>query len=156
MNKGYNESDQLYYTYADDSLPKNIGPGIAYTSDIGSQIDYNRGYTKDELNNHARSGLLKLMNEISDQMHQKYGDDADTMSLGNRLIQLDIAYNVRPRGNKKANMPITGWPTLTEALMTENDAVARKNTYSGSRRRSNMRNQLLWLDLIDATSLKNE
>jgi hypothetical protein len=33
-------------------------------------------------------------------MRAKYGDAADTLSLGNRVIQLDIAHNTRPRGKK--------------------------------------------------------
>jgi hypothetical protein len=81
-------------------------------------------------------------------MHDKYGDAADTLSLGNRLIQLDIAHNVRPRGKKQANMPVTGWPSLTQALMDGNYLNIVSNLYSGSKRRADMRSNLIWKNII--------
>ena len=96
------------------------------------------------------------MEEISNQMHDKYGEDADTLSLGNRLIQLDIAHNVRPRGSKKSNMPVTGWPTLTDAMMRGDKAAIEKNTNSGSDRRQSMRNMLIWQNIIDKNTVKNK
>jgi hypothetical protein len=154
-NTGYDPKTKKYYVYSDGVIDKNIGPGIAYTSDLAKKIDFDKGYTKKELNKILKEGLLPMAEEISVQMHNKYGEDADTMSLGNRAIQLDVAYNVRPKGNKKANMPITGWPTLSKAMIEGNDKLLKKNTYSGSTRRQKMRNMLAWLNFIDENSLKN-
>jgi hypothetical protein len=152
-NKGL-KKDGKYYSYKDSAITKNLGPGIAYTSNMGKGLNYSKGYTKEELNAAARAELLPMMNEISSQMKAKYGDAADTMSLGNRMIQLDIAHNVRPRGSKKSNMPITGWPTLSKAFITGNDALARKNMDSGSSRRANMRKQLLWKNEVSGVENK--
>ena len=88
-------------------------------------------------------------------MHEKYGENADTLSLGNRLIQLDIAHNVAPRGSRKANMPVTGWPALTEAMMTGDKVAIEKNTYSNSYRRQLMRNMLIWKNIINKNTVKN-
>lgn len=154
-NTGYNPKDKKYYVYSDIALSKNIGPGIAYTSETGKDIDYNKGYTKKELNTLIRPELLKHMDEIEKQLHSKYGESADTMSMGNRLILLDIAHNVRPKGSKKANMPVTGYPTLTKSMMTGNNKLAEKNTNSGSSRRQLMRNDLLWLNDFSDFVLKN-
>ena len=147
-NKGFNKRTRKYYKYKDSSIPINIGPGIAYTSDAAKGINFKKGYTKQELNNKLRPELLKSMNEITRQMHNEYGEDADTLSMGNRLIQLDIAHNVRPHGSKKSNMPITGWPSLTKAMMTGNKKLIEQNTNSGSGRRQDMRNMLIWKDKI--------
>ena len=152
-NKGL-KKDGKYYSYKDSAITKNLGPGIAYTSNMGKDLNYSKGYTKEELNAAARAELLPMMNEISSQMKAKYGDAADTMSLGNRMIQLDIAHNVRPRGSKKSNMPITGWPTLSKSFITGNDALARKNMDSGSSRRANMRKQLLWKNEVSGVENK--
>lgn len=155
-NTGYNPKNKKYYVYKDSALDKNIGPGIAYTSETGKDIDYEKGYTKKELNTLIRPELLKHMNEIENQLHSKYGESVDTMSLGNRLILLDIAHNVRPKGSKKSNMPITGYPILTKSMMTGNSKLAKRNTNSGSSRRQNMRNSLLWVNDFDDFILKNQ
>jgi hypothetical protein len=155
-NTGYNPKNKKYYVYKDSALDKNIGPGIAYTSETGKDIDYNKGYTKKELNELIRPELLSHMNEIENQLHSKYGESVDTMSLGNRLILLDIAHNVRPKGSKKANMPVTGYPTLTKSMMTGNSKLAKRNTNSGSSRRQNMRNSLLWVNDFDDFILENK
>lgn len=155
-NTGYNTKDKKYYSYADVALAKNLGPGIAYTSNVGSTLDYDKGYTREELNETIRSELISQMDEISEQLHSKYGEAADTMSLGNRIVLLDIAHNVRPKGKKKANMPVTGYPTLTNSMMTGNNRVAERNTNSGSSRRQNMRNSLLWVNDFDNFILQNQ
>ena len=154
-NKGL-KKDGKYYSYKDSAIKKNLGPGIAYTSNMGKNLDYSKGYTKEELNAAARAELLPMMKEISAQMKAKYGNAADTMSLGNRMIQLDIAHNVRPRGSKKANMPITGWPSLSKAFIMGNDASAKKNMYSGSSRRDEMRKQLLWKNIVSSDTVVNK
>lgn len=148
--------DGKYYPYSDKSSPKNIGPGINYTSDMGKGLDYSgkTGYTREELNEKIRPHLLKNMNEIMYDLHNKYGTDVDTMSLGNRLILLDISHNVSPRGNRN-NMP-NAWPKLTGALVTGNHEEAVKNTRSGSNRRQDMRNQLLWKNIINANTIINK
>lgn len=155
-NKGFNKRTGKYYKYKDSSIPINIGPGIAYTSDAAKGINFKKGYTKQELNNKLRPELLKSMNEITRQMHNEYGEDADTLSMGNRLIQLDIAHNVRPHGSKKSNMPVTGWPSLTKAMMTGNKKLIEQNTNSGSGRRQDMRNMLIWKDKITKNTVINK
>lgn len=155
-NKGFNKRTGKYYKYKDSSIPINIGPGIAYTSNVAKGINFKKGYTKQELNNKLRPELLKAMNEINRQMHKEYGEDADTLSMGNRLIQLDIAHNVRPHGSKKSNMPITGWPSLTKAMMTGDKELIEQNTNSGSGRRQDMRNMLIWKDKITKNTVINK
>ena len=148
------DKSEWYTSYDDGTIKHNLGPGIAITSDMGATLDYNKRYSKEELNNVARVGLLKLMNQISNQLNSKYGDAYKTMSLGDRLVLLDIAYNVRPRSGAK-NMPVTGWPALTQALINRDYETAKANTYSGSSRRQQMRNQLLGLYSIGDGSLYN-
>lgn len=155
-NTGYNPKNKKYYVYSDVALSKNIGPGIAYTSETGKDINYDKGYTKKELNALIRPELLKHMDEIENQLHSKYGESVDTMSLGNRLVLLDIAHNVRPKGSKKANMPVTGYPTLTKSMVTGNNKLAEKNTNSGSSRRQKMRNSILWRNDFEDFILKNQ
>lgn len=155
-NTGYNPKNKKYYVYSDIALAKNIGPGIAYTSETGKSIDYDKGYTKKELNELIRPELMSHMDEIENQLHSKYGEAADTMSLGNRLILLDIAHNVKSKGSKKANMPVTGYPTLTKSMITGNNRLAEKNTNSGSSRRQKMRNSILWRNDFDDFILKNQ
>lgn len=156
-NKGRvidSDKREWYTSYDDGAIKYNLGPGIAITSNMGATLDYNKRYSKEELNNVARAGLLKLMNQISEQLSNKYGDTYKTMSMGDRLVLLDIAYNVRPRSGAK-NMPVTGWPTLTQALIDRDYETAKANTYSGSSRRQKMRNQLLGLYSIGDGSLYN-
>jgi hypothetical protein len=153
-NKGFRKGK--YYSYRDSAIAKNLGPGIAYTSNIGKNLNYRKGYTKEQLNKAARKELLPMMNQITQQMHDKYGTDIDTMSMGSRLAQLDIAYNVSPRGNKQANMPVTGWPKLTEALVTGDVEAVNKNLYSGSYRRDWMRRRLPFKNEIDENTIINK
>lgn len=153
-NKGFR--DGLYYPYADVSSPYNWGPGINYTSEVGKNLDRSgkTGYSKEELNELLKPMLLENMEGIMLDLHNKYNENADTMSLGNRLMLLDIAHNVRPKGKRRANMP-SAWPSLVDAMMSGNTKKAKRNTYSGSKRRSNMRNDLLWKDIVDASTVKN-
>lgn len=155
-NKGYKNGK--YYSYADSSSPLNIGPGINYTSDLAknNNLDFSdkTGYTREYLDNIVKQDLLEKMEGINKDLHNMYGSDADTMSLGNRMILLDIAHNVRPRGRKRANMP-KGWPSLVSSMMSGNSSKARKNTNSGSTRRQEMRNDLLWQNIIDKNTVKN-
>lgn len=153
-NKGF--KDGLYYPYADVSSPYNWGPGINYTSEAGKDLDRSGkvGYSKTFLDNKMRSMLLQIVEDGMEDIRSKYGERADTMSLGNRLIFADIGYNVKSKGKKRANMPLA-WPSLLDAMMSGNTEKAKRNTYSGSRRRSNMRNDLLWKDIVDASTVKN-
>lgn len=155
-NKGLKNSVWGKYTDVDSNgnTHINIGPGIESNSDVGSTIDYDSTYTKDKLNQKLRPDLLKKMEGIMGDLHEKYNEDADTMSLGNRLILLDIAHNVRPKGSKRNNMP-SKWPDLVEGMMEGNTDVAKKNTKSGSTRRQNMRNDLLWKNHIDNSTVTN-
>lgn len=156
-NKGLikdENGNEWYTSYDDGTIKHNLGPGIAKTSDMGATLDYTKRYSKEDLNAAARSGLLKLMNQISNQMYNKYGDAYKNMSIGDRLVLLDIAYNVSPRSGAK-NMPVTGWPTLAQALIDRDYNKAQTNTYSGSSRRQQMRNQLLGLLSIGDGSLYN-
>ena len=145
-----------YYPYADSSSPKNIGPGINYTSDLAKGLDFSgkTGYKKDVLDELVRADLMKKMEGINSDLHNMYGERADTMSLGNRMILLDIAHNVRPKGKKRANMP-KKWPSLVSGMMSGSNSKARKNTNSGSTRRQKMRNDLLWQNIIDPNTVKN-
>lgn len=153
-NTGYKRGK--YYPYADSASPKNIGPGINYTSDLAKGLDFSgkTGYTRDALDELVREDLLKKMSGINKDLHSMYGERADTMSLGNRMILLDIAHNVRPRGSKRANMP-KKWPSLVKGMMSGDSEEAKKNTNSGSTRRQKMRNDLLWQDIIDINTVKN-
>lgn len=154
-NKGLGK-DGLYRPYADSSSPKNIGPGINITSDEGVGLDFSgkTGYTKEFLNDHIRPFLNKKMNRITDDLHVMRGDDADTLSLGNRMIFLDIAHNVSPHDNKRANMP-SYWKKLTKAMFDGDLKGIQKETDSGSVRRQKMRNDLIWKNYIDKNTVKN-
>lgn len=156
--KGYNPISKKFSVYRDSGNVNdlhNLGPGIAHTSDAGKNLDYTKSYTRSELNDELRPDLLQKMEQINKQMHEKYGDAADTLSLGNRLIQLDIAHNTRPRGKKQANMPITGWPSLTQAMMEGNYSGIVSNLYSGSKRRAEMRSDLIWKNDITPKTIQN-
>ncbi|MEE0967695.1 MAG: hypothetical protein U0L85_11710 [Bacilli bacterium] len=139
-----------YYVYADNALPKNIGPGIAYTSNLGKKIDYNKGYTKEELDTLVRDYLSTLMTQVSDQMYGKYGDAYYDLPLGDRIVLLDLAYQIAPR-NDKGNLPITGWPTLSQALIDGRYDIAEANvsTKQSQPRRKKMRQMLLGLQSLD-------
>lgn len=140
---------------ADGNTHINIGPGIESHSDVGATIDYGSSYSTESLNTKLRPDLLKKMEGIMDDLHSKYGEDADTMSIGNRLILLDIAHNVRPRGSKRKNMP-SAWPSLVSGMMSGDTDKAKSNTNSGSTRRQTMRNDLLWRNFIDKSTVTNK
>lgn len=107
--KGFNGERWLSYKDKDSKgiTHYNYGPGIESHSDVGATLDYKSktGYTTEELNSRIRPDLIDKMSEIRKDLKEMYGEDADTMSMGNRLILLDIAHNVRPKGNKRKNMP---------------------------------------------------
>lgn len=154
-NAGYKEGK--YYPYADISSKKNLGPGINYTSDMAEGLDFSgkKGYTKEELNEKIRPHLLENMEGIMSDLHDMYGEDIDTMSIGNRMILLDISHNVRPRGSKRANMP-KKWPSLVNGMATGNVEKIRRNTNSGSTRRQDMRNDLIFQNTITPTTVTNK
>lgn len=154
-NAGYRKGK--YYPYADISSKKNLGPGINYTSDIAKGLDFSgkKGYTKKELDKRLRPHLLENMEGIMNDLHDMYGEDIDTMSLGNRMILLDISHNVRPRGRKRGNMP-KAWPSLVNGMAAGNIKKIKKNTNSGSTRRQNMRNELIFKNLITPITVTNK
>ena len=154
-NAGYKKGK--YYPYADISSKKNLGPGINYTSDMAKGLDFSgkKGYTKEELNEKIRPHLLENMEGIMSDLHDMYGENIDTMSLGNRMILLDISHNVRPRGSKRANMP-NKWPSLVNGMATGNVEKIRRNTNSGSTRRQNMRNDLIFKNLVTPITVTNK
>lgn len=152
---------ERWHTYKDKDIKGNThinyGPGIESHSDIGATLNYksNRGYTTEELNSRIRPDLMNKMAEIRKDLREMYGDDADTMSLGNREILLDIAHNVSPRGKNRGNMP-KAWPKLVSGMMTGNSKKVKSNVDSGNKRRANMRTQLMWKDSVDKNTVKNE
>lgn len=165
-NAGYNSKDGKYYVYTDKdangNIHYNLGPGINKNSDVGNKLDYsnNKGYTKEELNDAIRPDLLLKMDQIMESLHNDdikgtvYGNAADTLSIGPRLVFLDIAHNVRPHGNLRKNMPVK-WPSLTQAFMTGDIINAKKHTNSQNERRQLMRNDLLYVDRNKPINLKN-
>lgn len=154
-NKGY--KNNKYYPYADISSPKNLGPGINYTSNMAKEFEYSdsKGYTRKEINNKIRPYLIEGMDAIMKDLHDLHGKDADTLSLGNRMIFLDVFHNVRPKGSKKANMP-KKWPSLVRSMMEGDAEGIKQNTYSGSTRRQEMRNSLIYKNDIDQNTVKNK
>lgn len=158
-NKGLRNG--LYYPYEDkDSQGKihyNIGAGIESNSDIAKKykLDYSgrTGYKKEFLNEIMQPDLEEKAKESMGELLEMY-PESDTVSLGNRLILLDIAHNVRPRGRKRGNMP-KRWPSLSEGIATGNYSQISSNTDSGSRRRSQMRNDLIFKNDIDPNTVKN-
>lgn len=157
-SKGFRNGKWYPYTDVDKQgrTHKNIGPGIESNSDMGKRLDYSgkTGYTTQQLEEIIRPDLLQKMEGINSDLHQMIGEDADTMSLGNRMILLDISHNVRPRGSKRANMP-SGWPSLVESFHTGNTGSAVSNMDSGSSRRRDMRSDLLWQNVVIPTTVKN-
>ena len=99
----------------------------------------------------------KVIEEVGllDEDFFMYGEDIDTMSIGNRMILLDISHNVRPRGRKRGNMP-KAWPSLVNGMATGNVEKVRRNTNSGSTRRQNMRNDLVFQNTITPTTVTNK
>lgn len=153
-NAGYKKGK--YYPYEDVSSKKNIGPGINYTSNIGRGIDFsgNTGYTREELNEKVRPDLIHKMEQITNDLHDMYGDQVDTMSIGNRMILLDISHQVRPRGKKRGNMP-KAWPKLVQGMMEGNTESSISHMDSGSTRRRDMRSDLLWKQEVDGNTVRN-
>jgi hypothetical protein len=158
-NKGF--KDGLYYPYTDrdinGKIHYNIGAGIEKNSDIAAinNLDYSgkTGYKKEDLDNMVRHDLEKKARESMEETLEMY-PNLDTLSLGNRMILLDIAHNVRPRGSKRNNMP-KKWPSLMNGMSTGDIEKIRENTYSGSTRRQNMRNDLIFQNLITPTTVTN-
>ncbi len=156
-NKGLTDKGWTKYIDKDSkgNTHTNIGPGIESHSDVGAAIDYDSTYSTGQINNKLRPDLLKKMEGIMEDLHKEYGEAADTMSMGNRLILLDIAHNVRPRGSKRKNMP-SSWPSLVDGMMSGNTDKAKANTNSGSTRRQDMRNDLLWKNFINKFTVINK
>ena len=154
-NKGYNPKTKKYAVYDDrdpktgQGLPYNIGPGIGYTSNIWEQnnIDMNKEYTRQELNNMVRIGLQSLLNSVKNSVNSESRGAWDRLPLGDKLVFLDIAYNVKPRETQN-NLPHK-WPKLLQAILNKQYDTARKQTRSGSDRRARIRNSLLGLSTID-------
>lgn len=149
-----------YYPYTDKDkegkIHHNLGPGIESHSNMGKHLDYSgkTGYSKEHLEKLVREDLLEKMGDINNDLHEMFGEDVDTMSLGNRMILLDIAHNVSPRGKKRGNMP-KAWPSLVGAMMLGDSETAIDEMYSGSKRRQNMRSDLLWKNEITPKTVKN-
>lgn len=156
--KGFKNGKWYPYTDKDaqGNTHINIGPGINSKSDMGTKLNYSGkvGYTTDELNAIVRPDLLKKMQGINTDLQQMMGADADTMSLGNRMIFLDISHNVRPKGSKRANMPMK-WPALAESMSQGDTQSAIDNMNSGSTRRKDMRSDLLWKNVVEPNTVKN-
>jgi hypothetical protein len=153
--------DGLYYPYTDvdkkGNTHYNIGAGIEKNSDIAAKykIDYSgkTGYEKEVLDNMMRADLEKKATESMQEVLEEY-PNLDTLSLGNRMILLDIAHNVRPRGAKRKNMP-KQWPELMKAMNNGDYEGILNNVYSGSTRRQKMRGDLIWKNTIDSNTVRN-
>ena len=52
-------------------------------------------------------------------------------------------------------MPITGWPSLTQAMMDGKYYDILANLYSGSQRRADMRADLIWKNDITSKTVQN-
>lgn len=157
-NKGYNPRTKLYYSYKDKDasgkIHENIGPGLEKNGH--PNIDYSKGYTKKQLDDIAAQDNLKNMQKISKSLSTmeegKYSKVRDTLSMGPLMTLLDIAYNVKPK--QSGNLP-EKWPNLIKALSVGNLEGAKKQTYSGSTRRQDMRNDLLVYGKIDENTVTN-
>ena len=159
-NKGYNKKTGLYYSYIDKDVEgkehTNIGPGIEKNGH--PNVDYSRGYTREELNKIARSTVadrVKAMSESMDTMQDgRYSLTRDTLSMGPLLIMADIAYNAKTE--EKKNMP-EKWPKLMAKLATGDfdGIIKEKQTRSKNERRMFMRNDLLTYDKITPQTVKN-
>lgn len=151
--------DGKWYPYTDKDIKGNVhynlGPGINKNSEVGSKLDYSGkvGYTTEQLNSALRPDLMNKMEGITSDLRQM-DQNSDTMSLGNRMILLDISHNVRPRGNKRANMP-SAWPSLVKSMQNGNTQGALNQMNSGSSRRQEMRGDLLWKNTITQNTVRN-
>lgn len=156
FNQGFkNGRYGVYYdTNSSGQRYANIGPGINEYSDMAKSLDFKKTYSKKELKPILYNSLLKNMNEITKDLRSMYGPASDTISLGNRMILLDIAHNVRPKGSSRKNMP-SAWPSLVHGMMTGNPKKIKSNTNSGSKRRQDMRNDLLFKKKVTPTTVKN-
>lgn len=156
--KGYNKEDGLFYAYtdvdADGNTHVNIGPGLEQNGH--PNIDYTRGYTKAEIDRLARKTVENRVRSMSESLQSmqdgKYAVTRDTLSMGPLLSMVDIAYNARTA--KKKNLP-EKWPTLVKHLANGDLDRAKEETYSGSKRRQKMRNDLLTYSPITASTVKN-
>lgn len=145
-NKGYDKKTGLYYSYTDKDASgnehTNIGPGLEKNGH--PDIDYTRGYSREQIDRIVNADLVAKMGQVSTNLEEmqdgKYAGVRDTLSIGPLMTLLDIAHNVKT--SKKRNMP-QSWPSLVKALATGNLEEAKKQTYSGSKRRQDMRNDLL-------------
>lgn len=154
-NKGYNKHDGKYYPYTDSGSDRvvrhNIGPGIEYHSNMARQLKYDgsTGYDKQHLNSLVRDELFKatpkIVESINNMKNGKYYGVWDTLSTGPKMMIYDIYHNVKANNGK--NLP-EKWPALIESLAKGNLEKAKKETYSGSTRRQQMRNQLATYDEI--------
>lgn len=157
-NRGYNEADGLYYAYKDKdakgNVHINIGPGLEKNGH--PDIDYSKGYTREELEKLARKTVAdresKMSNSLRTMQNGKYYEARDTLSAGPLLNILDIAYNVGT--SKKKNLP-ESWPKLIDDIANGRLEDAAKHSYSGSRRRWLMRNDLLTYDPITESTVIN-
>lgn len=157
-NKGYNPEDGLYYAYedrdADGNVHLNIGPGLE--SNGHPNIDYSIGHTREELDKFAektvRNRVEGVTKSLQNMQEGKYYTTRDTLSMGPLLSLVDIAYNAKTANRK--NMP-EKWPALVENLATGNLEKARQETYSGSKRRQLMRNDLLTYKPITKNTVRN-
>lgn len=157
-NKGYNPKDNKYYAYSDiDSNGNthiNIGPGLEKNGH--PDIDYTRGYTLDEISGFARTTVGNrvdsMLKSLVEMENGKYKDIRDNLNEGSLLTLTDIAYNGRTARNR--NLP-ESWPKLVNYIATGDLESAKNETYSGSTRRQQMRNDLLTFDKIDKNTVKN-
>lgn len=157
-NKGYNKDTGLYSKYLDKdkegNVHINIGPGLEKNGH--PNIDYNKSYTRDEIDNFSKATVqnrvYKMSKSLSSMQNGKYAEARDTLSLGPLLSLVDIAYNVKTDG--KINLP-EKWPKLVKNLAEGNIEEAKKETYSGSTRRQKMRNDLITWDAITDSTVVN-
>jgi hypothetical protein len=156
--KGLNRRDNKYYSYTDKDTSGNthinIGPGLEKNGH--PEIDYNRGHSRREVDTAARATVEKrvdsMLQSLQTMNNGKYAQARDTLSLGPLLSMLDIAYNGRTTG--KRNLP-EKWPTLVKNITEGDLEAAKRETYSGSKRRQKMRNDLLTYDAITRDTVRN-
>lgn len=156
--RGYNPYTGRYKAYTDkDSSGRvhtNIGPGLEKNGH--PNINYTREYPRGELDDLSRETVRNRVSRMSESLKNmqngKYYETRDTLSLGPLLSLVDIAYNTRTSGRR--NLP-ENWPTLIKNLAEGNLEAAKNETYSGSKRRQKMRNDLLTYNPITEETVKN-